>query len=499
MSNDGTATPEPGRQQPDTPGGGQPAAPAPSGYEASSASGPAPSGYEATPSWPSAPSGQDAPTAAYPTSGTSSDAPTAAYPTAAGGDAPTAAYPTTPTSAWPTAPGSGPAASGNAGEGAPSPYAAPAAGQQAAGGAEQAGAGYPQPGGYPQGGAYGETGSGYPAPGGGSPQQGGAYGQPGYPAAGGGYPAAGGYPGPGGGGYPQQGGGYPAGAQPYAPNPYPGPGPADRTDGVSIAALVTGLLGTGVVAIILGVLGLRRTKRDGTKGRGLAIAGLVLGGLGVLGWIVTAVVVTTAIGAYDNRLDDLHAACDSGSMQACDDLYAEAPPGSDHEEFGATCGGRTDGVDYCVGLDLSEGSGDVEDGTDTGTAGAQAYGDDPALDAQWDACAAGDMAACDSLYLDSPAGSEYESFGETCGGTTDGAFLCDSATESGASTTSGAAAYGDDPELDALWDACEAGDGAACSELFWSSDADTAYEDFGYTCGNRVAEGSADCAAAIGG
>lgn len=43
------------------------------------------------------------------------------------------------------------------------------------------------------------------------------------------------------------------------------------------------------------------------------------------------------------------------------------------------------------------------------------YGSDPALDDLYDACKGGDYAACDQLYLDSPSGSEYESFGDTCG------------------------------------------------------------------------------------
>jgi len=32
-------------------------------------------------------------------------------------------------------------------------------------------------------------------------------------------------------------------------------------------------------------------------------------------------------------------------MEACDDLYYAAPSGSEDEEFGATCGGKTDGSD----------------------------------------------------------------------------------------------------------------------------------------------------------
>ena len=49
-------------------------------------------------------------------------------------------------------------------------------------------------------------------------------------------------------------------------------------------------------------------------------------------------------------------------------------------------------------------------------AGAEAYGDDPELDALWDACEAGDDVACDDLFWQSPTGSEYESFALSCAG-----------------------------------------------------------------------------------
>lgn len=49
----------------------------------------------------------------------------------------------------------------------------------------------------------------------------------------------------------------------------------------------------------------------------------------------------------------------------------------------------------------------------------------------------------------------------------------------------GPTSYGDDPVLDALWDACAAGDGSACDELWESSPVGSAYEEFGVTCGER--------------
>jgi hypothetical protein len=55
---------------------------------------------------------------------------------------------------------------------------------------------------------------------------------------------------------------------------------------------------------------------------------------------------------------------------------------------------------------------------------AQVYGDDPTLDRLWDACAGGDMDACDELWWMSPEGSEYESFGDTCGNRFEGGAWC---------------------------------------------------------------------------
>lgn len=62
--------------------------------------------------------------------------------------------------------------------------------------------------------------------------------------------------------------------------------------------------------------------------------------------------------------------------------------------------------------------------TEPGAGVADGYGDDPALDALWDQCAAGDGAACDDLYLESPFGSAYEEFGDTCGHRESGGEWC---------------------------------------------------------------------------
>ncbi|GAA3551914.1 DUF4190 domain-containing protein [Nocardioides daeguensis] len=79
------------------------------------------------------------------------------------------------------------------------------------------------------------------------------------------------------------GGGYGApGAFPGGSDPMP-----PKTDGISIAALVTSLLCClAPLGVILGFVGLSRTKGGQRKGRGLAIAGIVIGLLMSIGTAV---------------------------------------------------------------------------------------------------------------------------------------------------------------------------------------------------------------------
>lgn len=121
-------------------------------------------------------------------------------------------------------------------------------------------------GGYPQ--------QAYPPP----PQ----YGQT-YDPYGSQYPAAGPAYGP-----PNQGFASPQFGQPGYPNPMAG----QRTNGLAIAALVCGLLPffcvTSIIAIILGHIGLSQVKNSNgaESGEGLALAGLILGYVFVVGWVL---------------------------------------------------------------------------------------------------------------------------------------------------------------------------------------------------------------------
>ena len=63
--------------------------------------------------------------------------------------------------------------------------------------------------------------------------------------------------------------------------------------GLSIAALVTGILGLGIVPIILGAIDLSKIKNGeaSINGKGFDIAGIVLGGLALIGWIIFGIVM----------------------------------------------------------------------------------------------------------------------------------------------------------------------------------------------------------------
>lgn len=99
----------------------------------------------------------------------------------------------------------------------------------------------------------------------------------------------------------------PYGQQPPQ-NPYGAPAPAGgfqeqpKTDGVSIAALVSSLLCCAPVAVILGFVGLKRTKGGQRKGRGLAITGLILGLVGLLAWVGLGILAALGVAWFDSVL-----------------------------------------------------------------------------------------------------------------------------------------------------------------------------------------------------
>ncbi|MEE6281547.1 DUF4190 domain-containing protein [Georgenia sp. MJ170] len=103
--------------------------------------------------------------------------------------------------------------------------------------------------------------------------------------------------------WPGSGGAAPGAAQPFAvsgshrESVLAGPGyssPAYRNDQAAVASLVLGLVGVVVpavclFAVLLGHIGLRRLRTSYRGGRGLAVAGLVLGYLMTAVWLAVLV------------------------------------------------------------------------------------------------------------------------------------------------------------------------------------------------------------------
>jgi hypothetical protein len=116
----------------------------------------------------------------------------------------------------------------------------------------------------------------------------------------------------------------------------------------------------------------------------------------------------------DPELDDLTVACSEGDLGACDDLYVQSPIDTNYEDYGNTCGGRLpEGAGGSCESELGDdGTPDTVEATEV----PFALGDDAALDTLTTSCADGDLGACDDLYFDAPIDSNYESFGQSCGG-----------------------------------------------------------------------------------
>lgn len=193
----------------------------------------------------------------------------------------------------------------------------------------------------------------------------------------------------------------------------------------------------------------------------------------------------TAFYGADGHLDQLWDLCAEGDMMACDTLYQESPLGSDYETFGGSCGGlHEDGYEYWCDTESS-------DGAEADPAGS--FGEDPYFDELYRACDNGDMAACDTLYIESPMGSEYEAFAGSCGGLYEESYgyWCEASAgetdtqEAGTQEAENPEDVYDpiDPYLDPLYDACTNGDMAACDDLYRESPVDSEYEWWGGTCG----------------
>jgi hypothetical protein len=113
-----------------------------------------------------------------------------------------------------------------------------------------------------------------------------------------------------------------------------------------------------------------------------------------------------------DEFDALAESCFEGDMAACDYLYVGTPVDSNSEAYGDTCGGRED-ADSTASCSADY-AGDWEN--PDGQSPESITGEDADFDDLAEECFDGDFASCDTLYSDTPADSDYEAYGATCGG-----------------------------------------------------------------------------------
>lgn len=140
---------------------------------------------------------------------------------------------------------------------------------------------------------------------------------------------------------PYQPGPYPGGYPPPPPHTYPGYSPAATAprNGLGIAALVVAILAVvsslsvvggivlGIVAVILGFAGRARVKKGEANNGGVALAGIILGFLGIVAGLASIAIVVllfkdTGAGDY---FDCMSKAGQNRSAQVqCEDQFRQS-------------------------------------------------------------------------------------------------------------------------------------------------------------------------------
>lgn len=106
------------------------------------------------------------------------------------------------------------------------------------------------------------------------------------------------------------------GTPPQAPPPAPVQPQPQGTPGIAVAAFVCGLIGLfsswlvfgvilSVLGIIFGVIGKRQADERGGQGSGLALAGLIMGVIGVVILIALIIIGATIVNETEDALDDI--------------------------------------------------------------------------------------------------------------------------------------------------------------------------------------------------
>lgn len=144
----------------------------------------------------------------------------------------------------------------------------------------------------------------------------------------------------------------------------------------------------------------------------------------------------------DEDLNDLANQCFDGDMASCDQLFADTPSDSDLEAYSQTCGGRIDEQSGAPGCQARFDPGEPQapgNLSDDPTLADSSATEISNFEDQAQECFGGDLAACDALFFDTPVGSDFETYGSTCGGIVEIGVRgsCEDLVGSGAGSSSG--------------------------------------------------------------
>lgn len=113
----------------------------------------------------------------------------------------------------------------------------------------------------------------------------------------------------------------PTGGTPPPAPPMPAAGGAPNpNNAMAVAALVLGILTfvclgpiAGILAIIFGFLGMKKAKEMGGTGKGMALAGLILGAVGTVLSVIVFIVFVVAAGTATVAIRDATSVADPGA------------------------------------------------------------------------------------------------------------------------------------------------------------------------------------------
>ncbi len=84
--------------------------------------------------------------------------------------------------------------------------------------------------------------------------------------------------------------------------PYVAPVPGQKTNVLAIVSLVLAVLGVSIGGVILGHIAQSQIKKTGEAGKGLALAGTIVGYVGCAGWIIFWIIYIVFVVIYGTAL-----------------------------------------------------------------------------------------------------------------------------------------------------------------------------------------------------